>query len=351
MYKNRKYWEISFDRDRQVLITRYGTVDGKERQSEMDVFVNLSGRTLEEQATLEALQRIKNKARQGYTFEGMKIEKIFEPMKAVPFSEKITFPVDVQPKLDGKRSIGKMEDDKVVLFSKLGTEQPFFEHIKNDVKKMFSYLKPNMMLDGELYSHEINKGSGNFNLLMSILQTKNERNPKETMIRYYIFDLVADDATFEERYKVLIHVFKLAKPKYCILVPTFRVYSLDDLWIFYRKFMEEGYEGIMIRKPDGLYEYKRSKNLMKFKQFQDEETLILNVIPGEGSEKDLGLLVIKHPGGHQGAIRARGDFEIRREWLIHPEDVIGKYVTVRFQGLTPDKNYRFPVGIGIRNED
>jgi DNA ligase-1 len=58
----------------------------------------------------------------------------------------------------------------------------------------------------------------------------------------------------------------------------------------------EGGEGVMLRKPDSVYEHKRSNKLLKVKKFEDAEATII------GHEKGTGRLT-----GLLGALRVKED--------------------------------------------
>ena len=69
-----------------------------------------------------------------------------------------------------------------------------------------------------------------------------------------------------------------------VLVPQHRVLDVKALLHLEKTFLEEGYEGIMLRAPDGPYKHGRStmreQYLMKFKRFVDGEAKVISLEEG-----------------------------------------------------------------------
>jgi DNA ligase-1 len=99
------------------------------------------------------------------------------------------------------------------------------------------------------------------------------------------------------------------------------------------------------------YENKRSKNLLKRKDFQDKEYTILNIIEGEGNKAGMaGAMVFENDLGIRFNSNIKGSREYLKELLKNKRELIGQEATVKFFNLTPDNNVpRFPYVISIRN--
>ena len=112
----------------------------------------------------------------------------------------------------------------------------------------------------------------------------------------------------------------------------------------YRQYIEEGYEGQILRVLDGEYENKRSKNLLKHKTFFDAEFKILGVEQGKGKlTGKVGRLIFD---GFNSAVN--GDHEYL-EKLYQSNELVGKMATVKYFELTPEGVPRFPKVIAIRD--
>jgi DNA ligase-1 len=124
-----------------------------------------------------------------------------------------------------------------------------------------------------------------------------------------------------------------------VLVPTERVHQPDLVDYLYGLWLEQGYEGQMVRLP-GTYEQKRSKLLLKRKEFQDAEFEVVEIQEGQGNWAGVAKAVqCRLPDGRLFGAGIRGTRERAAE-LLHETH---KVVTVRFFALTPDGIPRFPV--------
>lgn len=242
------------------------------------------------------------------------------PMLANKWEDKekyIAEPFYVQPKLDGVRLIVS----KSGCFSRTGKPVSGVEHLARG-------LKEGEYLDGECYAP--NK---TFEEITSIFKM-NPQNLEFHIFDY--FDINKPHLTFEER-------------KSRINVDTFLVKNKSEVKGYHDLFVNQGYEGIMIRDPTSAYEIgKRSNYLLKYKSFQTEEYPIVDVKEGTGREKGAAIWVCK-VGDHTFSVRPEGTIESRKELFNDKHTYLGKDLTVKFQNLTALGIPRFPVGIAIRD--
>lgn len=296
--------------------------------------------TAEQQAAAEIEAEYQKKRARKYhdSVETIGTAKIFQPMLAEPFDAK-TFvfpaaaPVFCQPKLDGLRCIAKADG----LWSRQG--KPFFlPHIWDALAPFFE-ADPELILDGELYNHELKE---DFNQIVSLVK-RQTRTPEQEercrdLIQYHIYDMPSARTTFFER-KRKIDALALREP--LVSVRTFVSDNHTALTASYHLFMEEGYEGQIIRL-NAAYENKRTKSLLKRKEFQDREFALLKVEKGNGNWAGLAKrAILKLDDGRIFGAGIRGTRDQMRELL----DGWRQYsaATVRFFALTPDGIPRFPV--------
>lgn len=242
------------------------------------------------------------------------------PMLANKWEDKekyITEPFYVQPKLDGVRLIVS----KNGCFSRTGKPVKGVDHLARG-------LKDGEYLDGECYAP--NK---TFEEITSIFKM----NPQDLEFHVFdYFDVNRPCLTFEER-------------KARINVDTFLVKNKSDIKGYHDLFVNQGYEGIMIRDPSSVYEIgKRSNYLLKYKSFQTEEYEIVDVKEGTGREIGAAIWICK-TGEHTFSVRPSGTIEVRRKIFKNKKKYIGKQLTVKFQNLTALGIPRFPVGLVIRD--
>jgi DNA ligase-1 len=113
--------------------------------------------------------------------------------------------------------------------------------------------------------------------------------------------------------------------------------------------VSEGYEGTMIRNPSMEYEIgKRSYSLLKLKDFVDAEYRIVDVIDGDGSDKGLAIFILETDAGNRFNCRPEGTQSNRAELYLSRKELVGKFLTVRYQELSRDGIPIFPVGVSIR---
>lgn len=369
-------WQIGFD-GLDHLIMLFGQVGGKMRTTEAEVKPKVK-RSMDEQALQEASQRYNEKIRkEGYRpeneeeveneeepegeFEGFK-----QPMLAnkwVPGKTKLKFPILTQPKLDGIRALAFNDDGQIRFRSRNGKEFFFLNHIRKALVKLFKFLPKGAILDGEFYNLILT-----FNQITSIVRQLKNPSPQEEELAYCIFDIILpDNPPFDTRFKILEqdynkYIASLTEDEDnpTCLVEVNEANSEDELLDQHDEYVKMGYEGLIIRKIAGKnpttadieaarYKFGRGSSLLKYKEFIDEEGEVVDIKEATGTEKGAAILIIKDARGNLIPVRFRAPIELRREWFKHPEMVIGKMATIRFQELTPEGIPRFPVGIAIRD--
>jgi ATP-dependent DNA ligase len=120
--------------------------------------------------------------------------------------------------------------------------------------------------------------------------------------------------------------------------------------VLYGEFMQEGYEGAMLRLGHGRYLWGyRSSELLKVKEFQDDEFVVIDARDGKGKME--GGVIWKCKCGDQTfECTMKATIEERREMYANRRKYIGKKLTVRFFDRTDDGLPRFPVGIVFREK-
>jgi DNA ligase-1 len=105
-----------------------------------------------------------------------------------------------------------------------------------------------------------------------------------------------------------------------------------------------GYEGAILRNPTGEYEHKRSANLLKVKQFVDEEFLVTSVNEGAGKlMNSVGAFVLVTKKGVEFKAKPMGTLEQSQAYWKDRAKLVGRQATVKFFGYTPEGSIRFPV--------
>jgi DNA ligase-1 len=304
--------------------------------------------TPEEQALDEAQSKWNKKKDEGYfeSIEEAQGELVLLPMLAYPYEKRkhnIVWMAIGQPKLDGIRCLAR----SMSLISRKGKEFPHLEHIREVVK----VLPKNIVLDGELYSHDITFEEITGIVRRETLNPGDDEKMKKILLNVYdCIILDKPDATFEERYNVLSSIVKIINSSYITLVKNVELNSEEEMKQQHTVMVENGYEGIVIRNKNGVYAVnKRSQDLQKYKHFQDAEYKVVGFTDGEGLESGCVIWKCITPEGKEFSVRPRGTREERQEYFNNGDSYIGENLTVRFQELSSDSIPRFPVGITFRS--
>ena len=270
----------------------------------------------------------------------------YYPMLAHRYNEKkgdIKFPCFVQPKLDGVRCV--VVGNK--LYSRNGNRFPVLPHIENELKL---YNKNNLILDGELFTDDIN-----FEKIVGLVKKykKSEEDEKNSLKIYLnVFDYIDSKLPFNKRLINLNQFFEKNKNmKYIKQVKTEECAQEKNIEEFLEKYTKEKYEGLIIRNKSGLYEENtRSVHLQKLKKFIDEEFEIIDyTTPDQGKEVGCVIWICRTKEGKQFSVRPSGNYQERKKLYREAKKYIGKMLTVRYQELTNGHVPRFPVGVTIRD--
>ena len=310
--------------------------------------------TAEEQALKEAQAIFDKKLELGYFEDINDIDKstLFKPMLAQKYEDvDITFPCYTQPKLDGIRCIIKADG----MWTRTGKKIVSCPHVFDELETVFE-MQPDLIFDGELYNHQFKH---DFNKITSLVKktkpTLSDLEASKHLIEYHIYDLPSSNKSFDGRLEdlqdLISDLFNCFSSSSVVYVTTQEVNNQKELDEFYHDWMEEGYEGQMIR-TNSNYENKRSKTLLKRKEFSDDEFKILAVNEGTGKLAGrVGHMMFKSKSGHYFSSTVNGTQEYLSELWEQRDELIGKFATVKYFNLTPDGVPRFPKVINIDRID
>jgi DNA ligase-1 len=250
------------------------------------------------------------------------------------------FPYYSQPKLDGVRCLVSKDG----MQSRNGKPIISAPHIRGALEPFFQKY-PDVVLDGEMYNHDL---KNDFEKIISLARktkpTAADLEESKEMIQYHVYDAIMDHP-FDKRFNFLCSDLGLSPFSDTIrIVETHIIFDQDDLDHYLSNYTERGYEGQMLRVPDSLYEGKRSKNLIKHKEFEDDEFQIVSIEEGKGNWAGAAKRIeIQLKDGTTQFSGVRGSFDMLKELLYNANDYIGTDVTVRYQNKTEDGKLRFPV--------
>ena len=344
--------QVGFNNENEAGIrTISGLVDGQKVTSEWNLTEaknvgRSNATTAKTQAEFEAQAEWTKNVDKDYFVDANDIDSYtaFKPMLAHDFTKTPVTSGITQPKLDGIRMVVNTRG----LYSRSNKEIVAVPHI---AEALADFIKdhPTVTLDGELYNHEL---KDNFQKITSLVRKTvnlgaNELAESKELVQYHIYDMFDSanpNMTFMQRYNWIQKNVHLVNKKAIgiHLVPVAICETSEEIDVMYGEYTQAGYEGQMIRQ-DAVYENKRSKGLLKRKEFITEEYEVVEVHEGQGNWAGYAKrLTLKMPNGTTFSSGIRGSQAKLKELLENPNI---DWATCRYFELSNDGIPRFPVTI------
>jgi DNA ligase-1 len=230
---------------------------------------------------------------------------------------KLSYPLYVEPKLDGIRMIAQWVDGDVKLFTRRLHPITGFTKIKNELRGMFIMSgEKSFIIDGELYSHGMN-----LQTISGIVRSESIPESEKEVLKYHVFDCfdVSNKSLgYTARTGILCDIVCWIRPSQVILLRGSYVKTPELADQYYTRVTAEGYEGIIYKSYDAPYEFdfnkeKRSSWYLKRKKQEDSEFPISGYAQGKG--KDIGCIVFELvcPGGKVFNSVPNGSYDYRRQ--------------------------------------
>jgi DNA ligase 1 len=356
---NTRFWEIFLREGPKCweIHHRYGLIGGKVTEPIPREVCGSDGR---KKAITKMNAEIKKKRLLGFQESAKKSVvrgSVFGPMgahKLDDFAHKLRFPVMVQRKYDGYRCMAKIgADGDITLLSKNMKPFAHLNHIRDRLKEILwgqEILRgQEIYLDGELYSHGLK-----LNEIARLIMKRRELTPEEEAeshaISFHIFDMIDPqhpDLPFSERFRRLKKILRgPSKIRQTLLIPSVQIVSgemakdLDEVYRLNDQYLMEGYEGVIVRNMDGLYQYKKkSYDVLRTKKFKHGEFEIVGGKIGTGSYRSTVIWELKcrgegagsHKSFHAIQMGSAGEREgICAEFKKNPGKFVGKMVRVKY---------------------
>ncbi|MAI83591.1 MAG: ATP-dependent DNA ligase [Rickettsiales bacterium] len=259
--------------------------------------------------------------------------------------KKMTGEVLVEPKLDGVRVvvICDVDKDEVKLFSRNGKELSNFPKILQQFDEMLDQMPESMVFDGEVMSDD-------FQTLMREIHRKGGAKTDDAILN--VFDCLpledfkegACSTTLIDRKKILDNYQFGSNIR---LVENVKINLSEEdgqkQFADYNKLcIDKGYEGIMVKPVNGIYECKRSSLWLKVKPFIEVSLTVKDVEEGTGRNVGkLGALIVegKDDGKFIKTNVGSGLTDTDRETFWKAKDkLIGQIVEVRADQITQNQD-------------
>ena len=273
-----------------------------------------------------------------------------KPMLAYPVSDKpIDYNQDVfmQSKLDGVRCLIQYDNSEVKAYSRTGKEWKNIDHILFNLKPWF-VLNPNVILDGELYNHDL---KDDFEKIISLVRKQKPTDidimESADMVQFHCYDIIDETKVFDERNRFIIQT--VPRNQYIKHVPTVLIHTEAQAKDCHQDNLNEGYEGSILRTND-VYKCGRSWNLRKFKDFHDTEATLTSWVEGKGKRKGtIGKFMAVDADGNEFGIPVMDNFKYLQDNFEEMKTWVGQLATFTYFERTKAGSYRHPLFKCIRN--
>ena len=242
-------------------------------------------------------------------------------------------------KIDGLRCLIFM-DDKGELHTasrggSINYDAGMFEILNHPILiKVFKEMKeefPNFMLDGEAYHH-------GYTLQQLNSYARSVKTAKDmTVLQFYWYDIVDQSRSFINRLGVMdLFASKLKqagaeldfKPDRVFedgelriqRVPQVHVSGWDNMMKLHNQYVEEGWEGLVIRDPDKPYKPNgRTNDMIKIKVYKDDCFKVVGKEAGLRGSEDM-VFIMQMEDGRTFKAKPFGDREQKEEYWNNFED-------------------------------
>lgn len=251
----------------------------------------------------------------------------------------------VSPKFDGVRAIFIPELGFLTRHNKPITG---FNNMAKVLEKICKVCRLSFV-DGEL-----TVAGKTFQTAQSVILAS--EHPDKSKVEFHVFAVGGDFADTATMLKNLPHnpkagIFRVNSE----LIPN----SFQAVEQACEKFTARGYEGVMLRNPIISYFNGRNDYLLKYKFFNEADLSIVEVHEGKGKfAGTLGSVTVKGKiNGLNVVVNvSAGLSDEDRHVLFDDKNLIGKFLSVKFQSLTDKPNgegfysLRFPSAIGVKED-
>ena len=227
-------------------------------------------------------------------------------------------------KIDGLRALIYMGEDGELHTASRGAmnyDAAMYEILSNPI--LIEIFKENkgLIMDGEAYHHGFS-----LQQLNSIARTQ-KTAVDYGVLQFYWYDIVDTNSTFDERCAYMQDI----KDKYNLSFDPERIFKRDELRIqfvpqqlisgydnmlkLHNQFVEEGWEGLVIRDPDVVYRPNgRTNDMIKIKVYKSEDFLVTGYELGLRGSEDM-VFICETADGKEFKAKPLGDRLQKEEYV------------------------------------
>jgi DNA ligase-1 len=250
-----------------------------------------------------------------------------------------------EEKYDGVRIICLVEKQTTKFFTRAFNEldSKYFSKISQQVLELAAG-RQGIFFDGELTDFDRKSVSGKVTQIM-------KGSPSPTIgddLLFNIFDVESEDCltsgkgtkTYDKRRGMLETLFNNTNFSNLKMAQKWEASKIEDLMPIYNQIVSQGGEGVIMKDPSHIYECKRSKSWIKFKEVQDCDLVITGWYPGEGKREGLigGFILTDFSQTLNVKVGAGFTDNDLKNLSLNPDSHIGKIAAVQYNVPITDKN-------------
>lgn len=253
-------------------------------------------------------------------------------------------PMLCSKKLNGVRCMFKLNDNNEIISISRGGKNydGATEHIKEKLQSIFDSY-PDIILDGELYHHGLHLQE------ISGIARLQEWEPRCEKLQYWIYDIADGETSFEDR-SILLEKLQEYIDEQDLTINILEhvlTNSWDEIQTLHNRWVSEGFEGLVARKPDKTYQFgKRGSDMIKVKEYKDAEFEIVDY--KDGLREEDFCFVLQTNEGKLFSAKPVGDRELKAEYLRDIDNIIGKMGTVKYFEISQDGIPQQPIFQAVR---
>lgn len=284
----------------------------------------------------------------------------FDIQLADTYEEGVTqlqYPLIVEPKLDGLRILIFCKDGKGVALSRGAKSYESLQFIADEIAKAvkgIAMADEEFVVDGEVYA------KSGWNETVSLVKTHpdnmtdDQKSRLKSNLIYYVFDARTLRTVYTERRKFverLVNLTALPNVKWIVGEKVSNVEEMNEAYDF---FLRQGFEGMMIKKPDAWPQLGRSDAWLKYKPEVEMDVEIMSLHEGQSPNTigKLGQVKVRTKEGVEFFVGSGFTFVDREEMWKFRDAMIGRIIEIKTQkdaGQNVAKA-RFPIFKRVRDD-
>ena len=227
-------------------------------------------------------------------------------------------------KIDGLRCLIYMGKDGELHTASRGAmnyDTAMFQILSHpDLIKLFKD-NPGLIMDGEAYHH-----FWSLQQLNSVARTQ-KTAVDYSVLQFYWYDIVDTNSTFDERLSYMKDLQdelgltfeperEFTRDELRIqFVPQIPVTGYDNMLKLHNQYVEEGWEGLVVRDPDKVYRPNgRTNDMIKIKVYKSEDFKVIDYELGLRGSEDM-VFVCEMPDGRTFKAKPLGDRQQKEEYV------------------------------------